>query len=93
MTSELIKIFTPTYKDTEQPDYRYKEDLVWIFNDAGHDVLNGLQKFKDEKQRIEFQFGKFAFQFTKSWLKRIEYIEENEGTNSLSITNRYKYRS
>ena len=93
MTSQLIQIFTPTYKDTEQPDYRYKEDLLWIFKDAGHQVLNGLQKFKDEKQRIEVQYGKFAFQFTRSWLKRIEYIEEDEGSDSDSLTNKYRFRS
>ena len=43
--SDLTRIFTPT-NDEGKPDQRFREDVEWVFNRVGSEVIEGLKKFE-----------------------------------------------
>ena len=48
--SDLKRIFTPTNTDGSL-DQRFNEDIEWVFNRVGNEVLEGLEKFRQATDR------------------------------------------
>ena len=91
MTDSLLNTFAPTYKDTGELDRRFSEDLMIIFKSAGSKVLEGLERFKAEKKKLEYQYGIYGYELAIAFIKRIEEINETEGYKTPS--NQFKWRS
>ena len=87
--SDLKRIFTPTNKDGSL-DYRFNEDIEWVFNRVGNEVLEGLEKFRQETETVNINYAKYAYSLAKAFFERNSDIDHWE---SSTPSNQYKWRS
>ena len=87
--SDLTRIFTPT-NDDGKPDQRFREDVEWIFNRVGSEVLEGLKKFEQQTDSVNINYAKYAYSLVKEFLERNTEIDHWE---SSTPSNQYKWRS
>ena len=90
MTNDLTTTFTPHHKDGGI-DTRCREDMRQIFQGVSATTLEGLSKFRNEKQRIENEYGRYAFELAIAFLQHIKHIDATEKWDS--STNRFKWRA
>ena len=72
--SDLKRIFTPTNTDGSL-DHRFNEDIEWVFNRVGNEVLEGLEKFRQETETVNINYAKFAYSLAKAFLERNSEID------------------
>lgn len=89
--TNLTTTFTPIYKKTGLADYRFNDDVTTIFKSVDSQTIEGLVKFAVEKNRIEIEYGRYAFRLAIAFLKHINEIDSNEKWDS--STNYMKWRS
>ena len=87
--SNLQRIFTPTNKDGSL-DHRFKEDIEWVFNRVGNEVLEGLEKFRQETETVNINYAKYAYSLAKAFFERNSEIDLWEVSTP---ANQYKWRS
>ena len=87
--SDLTRIFTPT-NDDGKPDQRFREDVEWVFNRVGSEVLEGLKKFEQQTDSVNTNYAKYAYSLVKAFLERNTEIDHWE---SSTPSNQYKWRS
>jgi hypothetical protein len=89
MNNELVKTFTPTYKDSDDLDRRFEEDLAIIFKDVRPEVIEGLNEFKEKTTDLENKYGSLAYELACLFIKRINEVERKEDQE----TNLFKWRT
>ena len=87
--SDLKRIFTPTNTDGSL-DHRLNEDIEWVFNRVGNEVLEGLEKFRQETETVNINYAKYAYSLAKAFFERNSEIDLWE---SSTPSNQYKWRS
>ncbi len=87
--SDLKRIFTPTNTDGSL-DHRFNEDIEWFFNRVGNEVLEGLEKFRQETETVNINYAKYAYSLAKAFFERNSEIDLWE---SSTPSNQYKWRS
>ena len=87
--SDLTRIFTPT-NDDGKPDQRFREDVEWVSNRVGSEVLEGLKKFEQQTDSVNTNYAKYAYSLVKAFLERNTEIDHWE---SSTPSNQYKWRS
>ena len=87
--SDLKRIFTPTNTDGSL-DHRFNEDIEWVFNRVGNEVLEGLEKFRQETETVNINYAKYAYSLAKAFFERNSEIDLWE---SSTPSNQYKWRS
>ncbi len=87
--SDLTRIFTPT-NDDGKPDQRFREDVEWVFNRVGSEVIEGLKKFEQQTDSVNTNHAKYAYSLVKAFLERNDEIDHWE---SSTPSNQYKWRS
>ena len=90
MNTELVKTFTPTYKDTDDLDRRCEEDLAIIFKDVRPEVIDGLIEFKEKTTDLENKYGSLAYELACLFINRINEVERKEKDQE---TNLFKWRT
>ena len=85
MTNDLTNTFTPHYKDGGI-DNRCREDMRQIFQGVSATTLEGLSKFRNEKQRIENEYGRYAFELAMAFSNTSSTLmQPRSGTHLLII--------
>jgi len=87
--SDLTRIFTPTNEDGS-PDQRFKDDINWVFNRVGSEVIEGLERFQQETTKVNNNYAKYAYSLVKAFLERNTEIDHWE---SSTPSNQYRWRS
>jgi hypothetical protein len=87
--SDLKRIFTPTNTDGSL-DHRFNEDIEWVFNRVGNEVLEGLEKFRQETETVNINYAKYTYSLAKAFFERNSEIDLWE---SSTPSNQYKWRS
>ena len=94
--SDLTRIFTPTNEDGS-PDQRFNDDINWVFNRVGSEVIEGLERFQQETTKVNNNstiINRLNHQttsmhtHTNNQTKRIRFWSEGEISNE--ALNNYK---